>query len=204
MAIYRRISFWGGPGAGKTSMAAKLYAEMKAGAYKVYFSEESVNPWIYQGRVPPEGYDDLLLFAQQIYAEEVRMNPRKGGAEKPQATAADYVVTDCPPLMCCVYNQRRGVPYHNHLVKIALEYEKAYPSLNIFMGRPANYDEGERFHSRKEAEEIDQKMRDCLRQHHLKFREIPVTGAGEVVQYVLSEIGSSPTRKHAHRRVRNR
>jgi adenylate kinase family enzyme len=185
---FRRINFWGGPGAGKTSMASLLYGKMKAKGYKVHFSEESVNSWIYQGRVPPEGYDDLLLFAQQIHAEEVCLNPRKAGAKRPRAAAADYIVTDCPPLMCCVYNQRRQVPYHDHLVKIALYYEEEYPSLNIFVERSASYDKRGRFHTRQEAKAIDRVMLQWLDQHRLEYRRFHVTEAEKAIKYVLNKI----------------
>lgn len=196
---YRRISFWGGPGAGKTSMASKLYAEMKARSYKVHFSEESINPWIYQGRVPPKGYDDLLLFAQQIHTEEVCLNPRKPGAKSPRA---DFIITDCPPLMCCVYNRHRKVPYHDQLVEIALAYENTYPSVHIFVDRPRDYDKSSRFHTREEAEEIDQEMKDCLDQHQLEYRLFHVTKAIQVVRYVLDKIGPPASRRRTPRRTR--
>lgn len=185
----RRINFWGGPGAGKTSMAAHLFAEMKARGYKVHFSEESVNAWIYQGRVPPEGYDDLLLFALQVYAEELCLNPRKAGARKPRTAAADYVVTDCPPLMCCVYNRRREVPYYQYLLRIALDYEITYPALNLFVDRPADYDDRARFHTHKQAKEIDRLMMDCLAQNNLEYRRFHVTDSDLAVQYVMDFIG---------------
>src|SRR5438094_1786809 len=110
---YRRICFWGGPGSGKTATAYHVCAEMRVLGYKVLFSEENITPWIYHSRMPLESYDDLLLFAQQLHAEETYLNPRKE-CVKP----ADCVITDCPPLMCCVYNKRRLVAYHEELLKI--------------------------------------------------------------------------------------
>src|SRR5215831_3131511 len=141
---YRRINFWGGPGAGKSTMAAYLYREMKALQYNVEYSQEVFKPWVYQKK-KPKGYDDLLLFAQQLYAEEIYL--RHG---------VNYVVTDCPPLLCCVYNKLRRVPYWTDLVKIALGYEDKYKSLNIFLRRLEGYQARERIHLREEAINIDQ------------------------------------------------
>jgi hypothetical protein len=198
----RRINFWGGPGAGKTSTASRLHGEMKARGYRVHYSEETVNAWIYQGRVPPEGYDDLLLFAQQVYSEELRLNPRKAGAPRPGAVAVDYVVTDCPPLMCCIYNRRRQVPYFQHLLRIALDYEVRYPALHIFLNRPANFDQRERFHTRKQAENIDRLMIECLAQNKLKYRRFDVADYDGMLQYVLDTVG--PPNNRGKRATRSR
>src|SRR5882724_3143811 len=142
---YRRINLWGGPGAGKSTMAAFLYAELKVLGYNVEFSQENFKPWVYQGR-NANGYDDLLLFAQQLHAEEVYL--RNG---------VDFVVVDCPPLMCCVYNKTR-VACHADLVKIAIGYEENYKSINIFRERQNEYQEHGRIQSSDEAHTIGQVM----------------------------------------------
>jgi predicted ATPase len=173
---YRRINLWGGPGAGKSTMAAYLYAELKAIGFKVEFSQENFKPWAYQGR-KASGYDDLLLFAQQLHAEEVYL--RNG---------VDYVVVDCPPLMCCVYNKSR-VPCHADLVNIAMGYEEAYKSINIFLEREQVYQEHGRIHSSDEAKVIDHEMRiNYLVRYNLEHRSFRMTDREAVLNYVREKI----------------
>lgn len=175
---YRRINLWGGPGAGKSTMAAYLYREMKVIQYNVEYSQEVFKPWAYQKK-KPKGYDDLLLFAQQLYAEEIYL--RHG---------VDYVVTDCPPLMCCVYNKLRRVPYWNDLVKIAVGYEGKYKSLNIFVRRLEGYQDRERIHALEDAAKIDQMMlTDYLRPYNLEYQSFNATDQHAVLSYVLAKIG---------------
>ncbi len=98
-----RINFYGGPGVGKSALAAKVYAELsRAGVVLVELVREFVKPWAYEGR-KLDRFDQVYTFAQQLWAEHRLF---KAGIQ--------VVVTDSPPLLQCVYTAKLDVLNAQH------------------------------------------------------------------------------------------
>jgi len=86
------IEFWGGPGCGKSTLAAGLYAEMKARGKSVELVREYVKPWAWRGHAIKR-WDEVYIFAKQLRAEADLYGK------------VDYLITDRPLGLSAVYER---------------------------------------------------------------------------------------------------
>jgi hypothetical protein len=86
------INLWAGPGAGKSTTAAQVFARLKAAGHLAELVTEYVKNWAWQGRVPGH-YEDVYLFAKQLQRESVLYGK------------VDYIITDSPIGLGAIYAQ---------------------------------------------------------------------------------------------------
>ena len=145
----RRINLYGGPGAGKSTNAARIFAELKLRNYSVEAVHEYVKAWTYMDK-PVEGFDQVYLFAKQMYKEETILR-----------SGVDLIVTDAPLYLTCFYSKMYAKSISSNLVSLASAFEEEYPSLNIIVKRPIDkvYDTKGRYQTELESKEFDEKIR---------------------------------------------
>lgn len=143
-----RINFYGGPGVGKSTLAARVYAELsRAGVVSVELVREFVKPWAYEGQ-KLDRFDQVYTFAQQLWAEHRLF---KAGIE--------VVVTDSPPLLQCVYTARLDKDVAEHMTGLAFDYEKSYTPLNFLVQRRVPYRRIGRYEDEPMLAELDEQIR---------------------------------------------
>lgn len=141
--MIRRINIFGGPGAGKSTYAAKLYVQMKEEGKSVELVQEFVKQFAYLGK-RVQGWDCVYAFAKQLEAEHKMLQH------------VDTIITDSPLLLQCVYNQ-------NELLKqLAEDFEREFSSINIFVMRKGKYVAEGRFETLEEAKKIDTKILETI------------------------------------------
>lgn len=142
-----RINFYGGPGVGKSTLAAKVYAELsRAGAVSTELVREFVKPWAYEGK-KLDVYDQVFTFANQLWAEHRLF---KAGL--------DVIVTDSPVLLQCVYTRLLDTDIGDRLTSVALRYEQSHPSLNFVVQRTLPYRRLGRYEDEPELEMLDERI----------------------------------------------
>src|SRR5690606_2311193 len=123
----------------------------KMSGYNVELAREVIKRWAYQN-ISPQSFDQYYLFGKQTREEDLLLNH-----------GVDLVVSDSPVLMQAAYAKRYGVPRAEHLIDVALEFEKKFPSLNIFLDRTGiDYQQQGRFENEEEARQMDEMIRDIL------------------------------------------
>lgn len=140
-----RINFFGGPGSGKSTMAAYVFYRLKRALYSVEHVSEYVKSWAYQDR-PVDFYDQFYLQAKQMQYEYRFL---KAGVRN--------IVTDSPVALGYIYS----APHlHGVLKSISDTYDKDFASVNIFLERGnKKYVAAGRYQSREKAMEVDEKIR---------------------------------------------
>jgi len=154
-----RINFYGGPGVGKSTLAARVYAELnRAGRITVELVQEFVKPWAYERR-NIDRFDQIYTFGNQLWREHRLF-----------MAGVDVVVTDSPVLLQCVYTNRCDPGIARPLVDLAHTYEQTYPAINFLVerGRTPYRQEG-RYQNTSQLQELDaqiQAMVECHLEHH--------------------------------------
>lgn len=145
----RRISFFGGPHSGKSTIAAKLFGELKELGYDVENVQECIKERTYTKQMP-ESFDQVYLLGEQIRREDILL--RNG---------VPLIVTDSPPLITSFYADHCKYKFAQSIVDISKCFDEEYLSLNIFLDLERNketYNEEGRFHTFDEAKAIDGAM----------------------------------------------
>jgi DNA replication protein DnaC len=147
------INFYGGPGTGKSTMAAAIFAELKALGVNCELVTEYAKKKVWE-----ESYRtfecQLYVCAKQIYSMFT------------VARHVDVLITDSPIIMSSAYND--GDKLLNELV--AKEHHR-YDNIEIFLTRTKKYNPKGRMQTEKEAREKDRQIRKILNDNKIIFIE---------------------------------
>ena len=139
----RRINFVGGPGRGKSTLAARLFAELKLKGYNCELVTEYVKGWAIEGRNIKD-WDQIYFFAKQLKAETRNLE-----------NGVKLVITDSPLHMAALYNKYYNKPGGDELYSIATEVNKQYPAFNIEVcGTNHQYKNNGRYQTEQEANNL--------------------------------------------------
>lgn len=159
------VNLFGGPGSGKTTMAARIFSELKKRGIEAACPEEHAKLLIWSGR--PWLLDHQIVLLGKIY--ETLLNLRN---------KVDVIIVDSPVLLCSVYaGNREGQPFHD----LVRDLHKEPDRINLFVRRPQDrpYDPANRREEAGAALELDEKINRALGE------------IGEVADVVSSEDDAS-------------
>jgi Cdc6-like AAA superfamily ATPase len=147
-----RFNFLGGPGSGKSTTAALVFAEMKKEMYSVELVSEYVKAWAYANQ-PVDFYDQFYIQAKQMHYEYRFL---KNGVKN--------VVTDSPVALSYIYAppSLRGALKH-----VSDTYDQDFAFFNIFLVRGNKpYIAAGRYQSKDKAIEIDKRIQETVPDLH--------------------------------------
>lgn len=144
-----KINLFGGPGIGKSTVSAILFAELKIAGINVETVHEYAKELVYEGHDLREATKEFQtkIFKEQLRRELLFLNK------------AEVLISDSPLLLNAYYH---GDP---KIIEIALRHSTP-KDLNVFLSRSVEKFEGRgRSHNHIESVAIDQKMIDFLSKH---------------------------------------
>jgi nicotinamide riboside kinase len=177
------VNIIGGPGAGKTTLAAMLFAFMKQ-KYKdcrVEYVQEYAKKLVWR-----EDWDVLnnqLIVSKKQYELFHIMKDK-----------VDVIVTD-GPLVHGLYYNKTNVNNTSHPQKTEekiIEYINEFRNINIVINRgDFTFETAGRTQTEEEAIEIDNGLRQLLKSYNIDFTTFDVTQVDDIIQHVATEANLS-------------
>ena len=161
--IKRVICLYGGPGTGKSTTAAHLFALLKQSGVNAELVCEYVKEWAWEGRKILDG-DQYYFLAKQSRRERIRFRN------------VDVLVTDSPVWLSAVYEQEfEQEPFICQMmidkhVQVAQRHDVKHE--HVFLRRLKQYNPNGRFQTEAEAHRLDEKIKTYLNSYEIKFIEV--------------------------------
>lgn len=164
-----RINLYGGPGSGKSTLSALLFAELKLRQKKVELVREYAKEMVYQDYDMHNLRNPIRIF---ILAEQMRR-------ESILHDKVDFLITDSPVLIAAYY--------YNNIHAIELAKQMLYPNeYHFFIKRDDElpFEKYGRSHDEDEAKKIDDEMKTFLNKENIKFFEIGGSPSERIKQII--------------------
>lgn len=168
MKLKAVINLFGGPGSGKSTTAAALFALMKKQGLSVELVSEYAKQMVFEDRMNVIEEDQLYIFAKQH---------RKIFTLR---DTVDYVITDSPFVQGFNYLRDGSIYEKGHFKDLILSTFDKYPNINIFLNRGINipYEQMGRYQNENEAKKVDDNIVDFLFKNKINFI-VHTTGSNE-------------------------
>lgn len=166
------INLFGGPGCGKSTLAALLFAELKMLGFNCEMALEYAKDKVWE-----ESYHTL---DNQIYVfgkQHHRMFRLKENV--------DIIITDSPLVNSILYDST-----NNSMLRelVLFEFNK-YQNYNFLIERPNIYDTNGRMQSEEEAKKLDSQVEELLLKNNIQFGKIAYghNGVKQIVDLICNE-----------------
>lgn len=152
------VNLYGAPAAGKSTLAAQLFAALKLEGFKVELCREYVKDLVWQGMTNEQvSQRQLSILAKQF--ESMR-----------RLSSCDVIVTDSPIHLCAFYSRNTA---YRHIVteQICDALENWFRPLNFFLLRTRAFTAHGRYQTEAQANQISLELTAWLGSR-LKWRNI--------------------------------
>jgi hypothetical protein len=165
------INLFAGPGAGKSTIASDLFAEMKWQGHNVELINEVAKELTW------EGHFNVLEDQLFVSAMQNRKLQRLLGK-------VDWIITDSPLLLCSVYIPAHYKPSFNDMM---IDMWEQYDNYNYFIEREKNYVPIGRSQTEEQARGVDEKVLKLMIDADLDFAIIK--GNRDAKFTIMKELG---------------
>ena len=182
------VNFFAGPGAGKTTCAWEVAAELKKTGVVAEYVPEYAKELVWD--------DNLALldgsFASQtaLFREQKRRIDRLIGK-------VDVIVTDSPLLLQVAYIKEQKAEFE----ALAASAHDEYNNFNLFINRGKSFEKEGRIHDLKASQAVDASVKDILHRNEAYFgnyyhQTVPVVGQNILTTLLrLQSRGKSPMQR---------
>lgn len=177
------INLFGGPGIGKSSIAAGLTYKLK----KKHITCD--NPYEFPKMLAWD--ENHSAIRDQLY---VLANQHRGIVKS--YGKVDYIILDSPILLSLVYRNyyRSGeypaTLYNDSFDKMVLDIHNQYDTLNIVLNRSEGiHNEKERYQNLKQSKDLDSAIENTLIQNNIPYTKVDVND--DTVNNILSILSQS-------------
>lgn len=157
------INLFGGPGSGKSTLSADVFAKLKLQQKSAELVREYVKSWVYDKRAIGV-WDQIYILSKQIRGESSLY------------LKCDYIVTDSPILLVPFYeeylsNHQVVKPSALNFIKLAEKEGIIY--LNFWLERPDHFQAEGRNQGEEESVKLDVIMKKWLQNEGVKLHDLP-------------------------------
>jgi thymidylate kinase len=167
------VNLYGGPGTGKSTMAARLFADLKDDGIDAELVREYAKDICWE-----ESFTKLknqnYLFSKQHNRQFILDNKLQ------------VVVTDSPLLLSLVYDEGNSKTLGKHVLN---EYNK-FNNINIFLRRIKAYNPNGRTQNFDDAKRLDYVIKNCLIVNNVEFKEFDAvrSSTDDIIKLIKSKL----------------
>lgn len=143
------INLYGGPSAGKSTVAAGLMAVLKDMGVLTELVGEAAKWEVWEGRGAGLAISQLRLFGTQVFRLLAL-----------EAAGVEVAVCDSPLLLNRIYGAAEPQCFHD----LVTHYHRRWASLEVMLHRVKPYDPRGRMQTREEAEQLDVDIEELVRE----------------------------------------
>ena len=171
------INIAGGPGTGKTTVAAELFSKLKEKGYEVENVSEFAKELVWEGR--EQAFNDRLYMHGEQNHRLMQMNGK-----------LDFIITDSPLFLTSVYNNyylsnKFPASYNKMIDTVTNETFKLYNNKTYLLERNTSYKVIGRRESQKIALDIDNALKQYLKKKRIKYKLLSLENA---VEYIVKDL----------------
>lgn len=178
------VNLFGGPGIGKSSIAAGITYKLK----KKHITCD--NPYEFPKALAWDNNNEAIKDQLFVLANQHRGIVKSFGK-------VDYIVLDSPILLSLVYrsvykgNEYPATLYEtDHFDNLVLDIHNQYDSINIVLERTdGNHNDKERYQSLEESQELDNKIEETLIKNNIPYQKVKV--GKNTVKEIMKILGKS-------------
>ena len=174
------LSFYAGPGCGKSTSSAFIFAELKRRGVNSELVREYIKDWVWEGR-NINVYDQFYFLGKQIRKESLVLGK------------VDAIVTDCPVWLSAYYSERISPPLIRNGVEACVQgyYQQAkiegHRHINIWLNRSKPFVQAGRWHTEEQSREVDVELKLFLQKRGVELVE--AESDFDSLSKVLDELG---------------
>lgn len=162
------VNLLGGPGVGKSTLTAAIFAKLKDAGVDCEMASEFAKELVWEQR--NETFkDELYIFAKQAH-RLFRLNGK-----------VDVVITDRPLILTCFYAQNDKA-----LSRFCVDRFEQYNNLNYLLVREKTYNPNGRNQTEDEAKVVDIGIKSVLASYEIDYKELP--GCFETADIIVKDI----------------
>lgn len=167
------VNLFAGPGAGKSTFCAGLFATLKWLGVNCEMALEYAKDMVWQ-----QSYDvldnQLYVFGKQ----QNRLHRLNG--------KVDVIITDSPLINSLIYDAQKREQTRAAFVELVLAEHWSYDNLNFFIERRKRYNPIGRLQTKAEAEHLDTRIRKVLDARHIHYT--PILGIPSQIQSIVKAV----------------
>lgn len=147
------VNLFGGPGLGKSTIMAHIFAELKWKKYDVEMATEYAKEEVWAGST--HLLENQYFVSAEQYKRIIRLNGK-----------LDIVITDSPLPLGIIYGHNEPEEFKS----LILKYFNKFNNFNILLERKKEYNPNGRMQTEEDAKLKDKEIRDLLLLHNIPFR----------------------------------
>ncbi len=143
------VNLFGGPGAGKSTIASHVFAKLKWLGYTAELALEFAKELVWEENYSPLD-NQIYLFGNQL--QRIRRLQGK----------VDFIITDSPLMLSAIFGKDCSEGYMDSFYKLIMDVHRSLDNINFFIEREKGFKQAGRIHSEGQSIFIDEQIRSLL------------------------------------------
>lgn len=154
------INLFSGPGVGKSTTAARVFAELKLQGINCEMALEFAKDKVWEESFKTMD-DQIYIFGKQFH-KIWRLKDK-----------VDVIICDSPLPNSIIYDKENSETFH----KLIMEQFNKFNNLNFVLERSTEYQKEGRMQTEEEAKQIDKNVLEMLEKYNIKYETLPIENA---------------------------